>query len=327
MNRQNVCSMPKESWTERTLCELRSTVPLPSHVDVKGVRRMRSTALRLSASRASSCASCSCQHCNLPLVISSRKNRFVYLYASRRFHLYLQVSYPPTFPVTLSVSPSCTATSASRVASSKHRYHIAMALAALLLLATAAMSQTTNSSADTSSESIDNRLCNSSISAANASGLITYDPTDPYRSGDAPAHSWAITVSGGNGQAIQRDFWYDTAGQNYADDVGLDMDVCAFPNFYLPLNADRLGHNDPGNCSTIFSQRCIDAVTSMASQSALKWVTYSSPPPYENLTAGVLPSICQYIANDLKETIQKECGAQMLSDNGVLANFGNSLGE
>jgi hypothetical protein len=201
-----------------------------------------------------------------------------------------------------------------------------MGVAHLLLFATAAMSQT-NSSADVSSEITTNRFCNSSISAANASGIITYDPRDPYRSGDAPAHSWAMTITGGNGQEIQRKFWYDTAGQNYADDVGLGMDVCAFPNFYLPLNAHRRGQNDPGNCSTVFSQPCVDAVTSMASQSALKWVRYSSPPPYENLTAGVLPSICNYIANELRETIKKECGAQMLSDDGITANFENPLGE
>jgi hypothetical protein len=250
-------------------------------------------------------------------VIFSRKNRF--LFCSYRYlvhsHFLLQRLVFPFSAQAL----SCLRTLLS--------CSIAMGLALLLLFAAAVMSQTTNSSADNSSESTTNRLCNSSITVANASGIITYDPTDPYRSGDAPAHSWAITISGGNGQAIQREFWYDTAGQNYADDVGLDMDVCAFPNFYLPLNADRLGQDDPGNCSTVFSQRCIDAVTSMASQSALKWVTYSSPPPYENLTAGVLPSICSYIINDLKETIKKECGAQMLSDDGISANFGNPLGK
>jgi hypothetical protein len=202
-----------------------------------------------------------------------------------------------------------------------------MGLTHLLLFATSAMSQTTDSSDDTSSSGTTNRLCNSSISAANASGLITYDVTDPNRQNNAPGHSWAITVSGGNGQQIQRKFWYDTEGQNYADDVGLDMDVCAFPNFYLPLNAHRLGQHDPGNCSTVFSQSCIDAVTSMASASALKWVTYSSPPPYENLTAGVLPSICVYIADDLRETIKKKCGAQMQSDDGITANFENPMGQ
>lgn len=214
---------------------------------------------------------------------------------------------------------------------------IAMRPISLLTFATTAMSQSfdprTNSSAEVSA--ITNRLCNGSISDANASAIITHtqgqgrigeDLNTGERLG-APNHSWAVTVTGGNGQALERRFWYDTAGVNYADDVGIDTDVCAFPNFYMPLNAHRLGQDDPGNCSTIFSQRCIDAVTSMAAKSALKWTTYSSPPPYENLTAGVLPSICTYISNDLRETIKKECGPQMQSDRSTSANFENPLGE
>lgn len=202
-----------------------------------------------------------------------------------------------------------------------------MGLAGLLVFAAAAMSQTTNSGLNASSEIVNNRLCNSSISAANASGILLFEPSNHYHGEEAPDHSWAVTISGGNGQRIQREFWYDTAGKNYADDVGMGTDVCAFPNFYLPLNGHRLGQNDSGNCSTVFSQRCINAVTYMASMSALKWTTYSSPPPYENLTAGVLPSICTYIANDLQDTIEKECGPQMRADDGTKANFQAALGE
>jgi hypothetical protein len=156
-----------------------------------------------------------------------------------------------------------------------------MRLASLLVFATAATSQTNTSSADASSATQINRLCNSSISDANASGIIIHDPATDWQTGGrsgTPEHSWAVTITGGNGQKIERQFWYDTAGVNYADDVGMDQDVCAFPNFYLPLNAHRLGQYDPGNCSTVFTPRCIDSVTSAASESALKWTTYSSPP-------------------------------------------------
>ena len=209
--------------------------------------------------------------------------------------------------------------------------------AGLLIFATAAISQSFNPRTNSSSEvtALSNRLCNASISDANASAIITHTRGQGRIGEDlntggglgAPDHSWAVTVTGGNGQELERRFWYDTAGVNYADDVGIDTDVCAFPNFYLPLNAHRLGQDDPGNCSTVFSQRYIDAVTSMAAESALKWTTYSSPPPYENLTAGVLPSICNYISKDLQETIKKECGPQMQNDRGTSANFENPLGE
>lgn len=171
-----------------------------------------------------------------------------------------------------------------------------------------------------------NRLCNSSISAANASGIVAYDGDWRYRQ-DAPEHSWAVAITGGNGQGLWRTFWYDTAGKDYADDLGIKMDVCAFPNFYMPINAHRLGQHDPGNCSTVFTQRCIDSVKSMASESALKWITYSTPPPYENLTAGVLPSICNYIMQDLQETIKKDCGPQMQSGGISRVNFGMPEGE
>jgi hypothetical protein len=207
----------------------------------------------------------------------------------------------------------------------------------LLVFATTAVSQSFNPLTNSSSKvtALTNRLCNSSISAANASGIITHtqgqgrigEDLNPGGGLGAPDHSWAVTVTGGNGQELERRFWYDTAGVNYADDVGIDTDVCAFPNFHMPLNAHRLGQDDPGNCSTVFSQRCIDAVTSMAAESALKWTTYSSPPPYVNLTAGVLPSICNYISKDLQETIKKECGPQMQGDSGTTANFQNPLGE
>jgi hypothetical protein len=212
------------------------------------------------------------------------------------------------------------------------RFHVAMRQAILLVLATAGVAQSSGPRDNSSAKVVDitNRLCNSSILDANASGIITHEHGDlydtAYRSG-VPDHSWAVTITGGSGQALERQFWYDTAGQNYGDDVGIDTDVCAIPNFHLPLNAHRLGQDDPGNCSTVFSQHCIDSVTSMASESALKWTTYSSPPPYENLTAGVLPSICTYIANDLQETIKRECGSQMRADSGVTANFDNALGE
>ena len=151
--------------------------------------------------------------------------------------------------------------------------------AAVVAMAQSFDSNTNSSSDDTASTYF---LCNGSISEANASGIVTHSWQDIKNTGywsGAPDHSWAITVTGGNGQELERRFWYDTAGVNYADDVGIDTDVCAFPNFYLPLNANRLGQDDPGDCSTVFSQRCIDSVTAMASESALKWTTYSSPPP------------------------------------------------
>ena len=205
-----------------------------------------------------------------------------------------------------------------------------MLLSSLLVFATAAMSQRNTYSADASSATQISRLCNSSISDANASAIITHDPATDWQTGGrsgTPEHTWAVTITGGNGQKIERQFWYDTAGVDYADDVGMDQDVCAFPNFYLPLNAHRLGRDDPGNCSTVFTQRCIDSVTSAASESALKWTTYSSPPPYENLTAGVLPSICTYIAKDLQDAIEKDCGPQMQAEGNSEANFQNPRGK
>jgi hypothetical protein len=201
----------------------------------------------------------------------------------------------------------------------------------LLVSATVAIAQSFDSSTNSSSEDTASNyyLCNGSISDANASGIVTHNSRDYQNTGQfgAPDHSWAITVTGGNGQELERRFWYDTAGVNYADDVGTDTDVCAFPNFYMPLNAHRLGRDDPGDCSTVLTQRCIDKVTDMASESALKWTSYSTPPPYENLTAGVLPSICERIADDLKDTIKKECGAQMRSDYGTSVNFQNPSGK
>ena len=201
----------------------------------------------------------------------------------------------------------------------------------LLVSATVAIAQSLDSSTNSFSEvtAPNHLLCNGSISEANASGIVTHnswDVSNTFNGFGAPDHSWAITVTGGNGQELNRRFWYDTAGVDYADDVGIGTDVCAIANFDLPLNAHRLGQNDPGDCSTVFSQRCIESVTSIASESALKWIDHSSPPPYENLTSGVLPTICDYISADLQDTIKKDCGAQIRSDDGISANFEYALG-
>jgi hypothetical protein len=201
----------------------------------------------------------------------------------------------------------------------------------LLVSATVAMAQSLDSSTNSSSEvtAPTHLLCNGSISEANASGIVTHNSWDvqnTFNGLGAPDHSWAITVTGGNGQELDRRFWYDTAGVDYADDVGIGTDVCAIANFNMPLNADRLGQNDPGDCSTVFSQRCIERVTSTASKSAYMWIYHSSPPPYENLTSGVLPTICDNIATDLRDTIKKECVAQIRSEDGISANFEYALG-
>jgi hypothetical protein len=107
----------------------------------------------------------------------------------------------------------------------------------LLVLATVAMAQSLDTSTNNSSSEATYFLCNGSISEANASGIVTHNPRQVQNTGNqygAPDHSWAITVTGGNGQELERRFWYDTAGVDYADDVGIDTDVCAFPNFYMP---------------------------------------------------------------------------------------------
>lgn len=107
----------------------------------------------------------------------------------------------------------------------------------LLVSAAVAMAQsldtsTTNSSSEATAPTY--FLCNGSISEANASGIVTHNSRDVQKQNTgngygAPNHSWAITVTGGSGQELERRFWYDTAGVDYADDVGIDTDVCAFP--------------------------------------------------------------------------------------------------
>lgn len=194
------------------------------------------------------------------------------------------------------------------------RHGFATSLGAFLCLCTAALSQSASSSEDTSSSS----SCNSSIFNANASGIYTFPVDYPLGVPDIstgkweniPDPSWAVTVQGGNGAEIVRNYWYSTAGQNYADDVGINYDVCAFVMGRLPMNAIRLGQSDSGNCSSVLTERCIEGLTAKASSSAHQWIRYSTPPPYVNLTAGVLPSICTYIYNDLRETMGEECGIE-----------------
>lgn len=126
-----------------------------------------------------------------------------------------------------------------------------------------------------------------------------------------PDPSWAITVSGGDTEQIQTNIWYDTAGQNYSDDIGINYDVCAYALSRFPRDTVQLAQDDDsGSCGGVFTPQCIHALTERAAESAHKWVSYSTPPPYQNLTAGVLPSICSYNANDLHDdgmNYPKEC--------------------
>lgn len=190
-----------------------------------------------------------------------------------------------------------------------NRNHFARCLGIVLCLSMAVSAQSNSSSEDTTGS----LLCNSSISSANASGIYSFPVGIPRADQDfltserVPNPSWAITVTGGNGESIERRYWYSTAGQDYADDIDINYDVCALIWSRLPINTIRLGQSDSGNCSTVLSERCIDGLTSKASSSALQWSTYSSSPPYENLTAGVLPSICGYIFRDLLDTIAEDC--------------------
>ncbi|KAI5360599.1 hypothetical protein Slin14017_G087740 [Septoria linicola] len=115
---------------------------------------------------------------------------------------------------------------------------------------------------------------------------------------NVPDPSWAITVAA-IGANVQTSLWYDTAGQNYSDDLGILYDVCTFRFGNLPENTLRLAQDDDGRCGSTLSNECQAELRKRASNSAQLWTTYSSPPPYRNLTAGVLPTLCTYVQADL----------------------------
>jgi hypothetical protein len=165
--------------------------------------------------------------------------------------------------------------------------------------------------------------CNSTIQAANASGIETFHVdwplADAFENTSAgqpiqyvPDPSWAYTVNERSGR-VESTIWYDTAGQNYSDDMSLEYDVCAFILSDLPKNTIRLGQDDPGDCSSVLSSSCREEILDRMSASALKWTTYWSPSPYSNLSAGVLPAICSYILSDLGEdgkTYPRQCAQE-----------------
>jgi hypothetical protein len=71
----------------------------------------------------------------------------------------------------------------------------------------------------------------------------------------------------------------------------------------------------------MFSSQCRTAILDRTAQSALKWVSYASPPPYSNLSAGVLPTLCNYILRDIGENgyqFPKECSQEFGYTQGAL---------
>ncbi|KAK4495570.1 hypothetical protein PRZ48_012838 [Zasmidium cellare] len=158
-------------------------------------------------------------------------------------------------------------------------------------------------------------VCNATASSANASGIYPFSPSFPAQNSttdEIPDPAWAITVATGN-NSIQQSLWYDTARQNYSDDLALAYDVCAFPILNLPDNTNRLAQGDNGNCSQALSDACRDVLQTRAEDSALQLTTYSTPQPYSNLSGGVLPYICNRIQLDILEDGQwpKECRQEL----------------
>lgn len=69
----------------------------------------------------------------------------------------------------------------------------------------------------------------------------------------------------------------------------------------------------------MLSQGCRDALLDRIASSALMWTTYASPPPYSNLSAGVLGTLCGYIYNGVADDgndYPRECAKE----------FGGSIG-
>lgn len=57
--------------------------------------------------------------------------------------------------------------------------------------------------------------------------------------------------------------------------------------------------DDPGDCSQTLSQQCRKAIIDLLESTAYNLAEYPSPPPYSNLSAGVLPALCNTMFNDL----------------------------
>lgn len=154
-------------------------------------------------------------------------------------------------------------------------------------------------------------VCKGGLAATNVSDIVTFpvqweDSTlnQTHKENKTvvyvPGPSWAMTIS--QNDTLKTTFWYDTAGQNYSSDLTIGYDSCAFIFDNLPENTIRLAQNDPGNCTTTLSNDCRKKLLGVVASSAQKWTSYSSPPPYQNLSAGVLPTICQYIRKDLLDS-------------------------
>ena len=196
------------------------------------------------------------------------------------------------------------------------------------MLASRAMALSGNASVDTASNTSVG-LCNKTIDNANASGIFTYHVNYMNREYDfnksvpysIPDPSWPFTVSQQDDE-LEQIIWSSTGGQNYSNDLALGYDVCAYDiGSGLPLNTIELGQDDPGDCSIMLSPQCRAAILDRTAQSALKWVSYASPPPYSNLSAGVLPTLCEYILKDVGENgyqFPKECSQESGYQQGAL---------
>lgn len=164
--------------------------------------------------------------------------------------------------------------------------------------------------------------------------------------GDQTVHaSWASTLWQ-NETTTNIGTWYSTHGLNYSDDFKIDFDVCTLIIGGMTQVAQIRGQNDNGNClttsaymlkfnvgivrntltwrSTAVDQSCVDALETQASNAANVLVEYKTGSPTTNLTKGVLPTVCQDIAQNIQNNFPKECNPYFDKSLTQLYPFGKS---
>jgi len=73
----------------------------------------------------------------------------------------------------------------------------------------------------------------------------------------------------------------------------------------MPENTVRRGQDDDGTCQKMLSPTCVKALQERLINKAFYYTASWTAPPYSNLSAGVLPTVCSYLAGDISEATTK----------------------
>lgn len=91
------------------------------------------------------------------------------------------------------------------------------------------------------------------------------------------------------------------------NDLALGYDVCNIWFQHPTIQTEYRAQQDDGSCTTALDEKCIVALTQIASSEAVVAVRTVTPTDQANSSAAALPGVCTAIGNKIRTSFPEEC--------------------